>query len=172
MKIHTYEKFWLAASMLLIVGFILTVTYGSVGLGIAMINDSEETIDPGTVTDHDKFGPAFSGEQAVYQTGEDEYDVYIVAMQFIFRPGEIEVPADSTVTFHLTSADVIHSFSVVGTNANTMVIPGEISTMTVETEEPGEYGFICSEYCGDAHHDMEGKLIVTPEDEFEMEDDQ
>jgi cytochrome c oxidase subunit 2 len=172
MKIHSYEKFWLAASMVIIVGFIVTITYGSIGLGIAMINDSEETIDAGEVTDHPEFGPAFSGDKAVHQVGENEYDVYVVALQFLYRPGEVVVPANSTVNFHLTSADVIHSFSVVGTNANTMIIPGEIATMTVEANNPGEYGIICSEYCGSGHHGMEGKLIVQPEDEFQLEDGQ
>ena len=167
MNIHTYEKFWLVASMILIVGFILTITYGSVGLGIAMIDDSEKTIDPENLDEH----PGFS-DPGVEQVGENEYEVHVIAVQFAYFPGEIEVPAGSTVTFKLTSEDVIHSFSVVGTNANTMIIPGEIATLTVETEEPGEYGILCSEYCGSGHHDMEGKLVVVPEDEFELEDDQ
>ena len=167
MNIHTYEKFWLAASMVLIVGFILTITFGTVGLGIAMIDDSEETIDPNNVGDH----PGFA-DPGVEQVGENEYDVHVIALQFIYQPSEIEVPANSTVTFHVTSLDVIHSFTVVGTNANTMVIPGEIATMTVETEEPREYGILCSEYCGDNHHDMEAKLVVVPEDEFELEEDE
>lgn len=164
MNIHTYEKFWLAASMVLIVGFILTITYGSVGLGIAMIDDSSPTVDPDNLGEH----PGFS-DPGVEQVGESEYEVHVVAVQFAYFPGEIEVPEDSTVTFRLTSEDVIHSFSVVGTNANTMVIPGEVASLTVETEEPGEYGILCSEYCGAGHHDMEGKLVVVPEEEFELE---
>lgn len=167
MNIHSYEKFWLVASMALIVGFILTVTYGSVGLGIAMVDDSDPTVDPENLGDHPDFG-----DPGVEQAGENEYDVYVRAVQFAFIPFEIEVPAHSTVNFHVTSADVIHSFSVVGTNANTMIIPGEIATITVETEEPGQYGIVCSEYCGSGHHDMEASLIVTPQDEFELEDDQ
>jgi cytochrome c oxidase subunit 2 len=167
MNIHTYEKFWLAASMLLIVGFILTITYGSVGIGIAMIDDSSPTVDPDNLGEH----PGFS-DPGVERVGENEYEVHVIAVQFAYFPGEIEVPANSTVTFRLTSEDVIHSFSVVGTNANTMIIPGEVASLTVETEEPGEYGILCSEYCGAGHHDMEGKLVVVPEDEFELEGDQ
>ncbi|MDR9380637.1 MAG: cytochrome c oxidase subunit II [Natronomonas sp.] len=167
MNIHTYEKFWLAASMLLIVGFILTITYGSVGLGIAMIDDSSPTVDPDNLGEH----PGFS-DPGVERVGENEYEVHVIAVQFAYFPGEIEVPANSTVTFRLTSEDVIHSFSVVGTNANTMIIPGEVASLTVETEEPGEYGIICSEYCGAGHHDMEGKLVVVPQEEFQLEGDQ
>ena len=167
MNIHTYEKLWLVAAMALIVLFIATVTYGSVGLGIAMISDSEETVDPNELNDHPDFG-----DPGVEQVGENEYEVHVVAMAFIYQPGDIEVPANSEVTFHVTSRDVIHSFSLAGTNVNTMVIPGEVSTMTVEFDEPGEYGIICNEYCGIDHHNMEGQLTVVPEDEFELEGDE
>jgi len=170
MNIHDYEKFWLLASMLLIVGFILTITYGTVGLGIAMVDDSEDTIDPEALSDH----PDFS-DPGVESDGEGGYDVYVEAVQFAYFPGDITVPGNSTVTFHVTSSDVIHSFSVVGTNANTMVIPGEIASVTVETDdvdEPREYGVICTEYCGQGHHDMEAMLTIVPEGEFELEGSQ
>ena len=167
MNIHSYEKFWLLASMVLIVGFILTITYGAVGLGIAMVDDSEDTIDPETLTEH----PDFS-DPGIEADGEGGYDVYVEAIQFAYFPNDMRVPGNSTVTFHVTSSDVIHSFSVVGTNANTMVIPGEIASVTVETDdvdEPRKYGVICTEYCGSGHHDMEAALTIVPEDEFELE---
>jgi len=77
------------------------------------------------------------------------------------------VPANSTVTFYVTSADVIHGFEVVGTNANAMVVPGEVSELTVKVEEPQEYGLICNEYCGAGHHVMEGKVNVVSQAEYE-----
>ncbi len=166
MNIHNYEKLWLVAAMVLIVVFIVTITYGSVGLGIAMISDSEETIAPDEINDHPGFG-----DPGVEQVGENEYEAHVVAMTFIYQPNEIEVPANSEVTFYVTSRDVIHSFSVAGTNVNTMVIPGEISELTVEFDEPGEYGILCNEYCGIDHHNMEGTLTVVPEDEFELDGD-
>ncbi|EMA31892.1 cytochrome c oxidase subunit II [Halobiforma nitratireducens] len=166
MNIHTYEKLWLVAAMVLIVAFIGTITYGSVGLGIAMVGDDSDSIDPNDVLDDEEFG-----DPGVQQVGEDEYEVYVRAQTFAFIPGTtepIEIPEDSEVTFHVTSPDVIHSFSVVGTNVNTMVIPGEVASMTVEFDEPGEYGLVCNEYCGSQHHEMEGLLVVTPEDEFDL----
>ncbi len=163
MNIHTYEKVWLIGSMVLIVGFIVTITYGAVGLGIAMVDDSEETIEPTELDEDERFA-----EPRVEQVGENEYEAYVVAQTFMFQPDPIEVPAGGEVTFYATSRDVIHSFSVVGTNVNTMVIPGEVATMTVEFDEPGEYGVVCNEYCGSGHHEMEGELHVVPEGEFDM----
>jgi cytochrome c oxidase subunit II len=82
---------------------------------------------------------------------------------FSFNPDPIEVPANHSVTFRITSADVLHGFEVVGTNANAMAIPGYVSQFTVTFREPGEYVITCNEYCGLLHHNMVGKLIVKKE---------
>ncbi len=170
MNIHTYEKAWLGVALALIVFFIATIVYGTVGAGIAMVDDSGEAIDPNELSDHPDFG-----DPGVERVGENEYEVYVVAQAFFFNPGTervtgpIEVPANSEVTFYITSADVIHGFSVAGTNVNTMVIPGEVAELTVEFDEPDSYGIVCNEYCGANHHNMEGMIEVVPEDQFELE---
>ncbi|THE66754.1 cytochrome C oxidase subunit II [Salinadaptatus halalkaliphilus] len=163
MNIHAYEKLWLVAAMLLIVGFIATITYGSVALGITMVGDQQDTVEPTELADDDRFD-----DPRVEQVGENEYEAYVVAQTFSFQPNPIEVPEDSDVTFYVTSRDVIHSFSLVGTNVNTMVIPGEVAEMTVEFDDPAEYGVVCNEYCGPGHHDMEGEVHVVSEDEFDL----
>jgi cytochrome c oxidase subunit 2 len=169
MHIHNYEKLWLGLSLLLIVGFVATVTYGAVGAGVAMVDDSGDTVNPETLGDHPEFG-----DPGVERVGPDEYDVHVVAQQFFFAPGStthgeepIVVPANSTVHFHVTSKDVIHGFAVVGTNANTMVIPGEVAELSIDVGEPKEYGILCHEYCGSAHHDMEAVMKVVPESEYD-----
>jgi cytochrome c oxidase subunit 2 len=72
------------------------------------------------------------------------------------------VPADTPITFRLTSSDVIHGFEVVGTNANAMAIPGYVSQFTVTFKTSGDYVIACNEYCGVMHHMMVGKLTVKP----------
>ncbi|OAQ51423.1 hypothetical protein HTG_17175 [Natrinema mahii] len=163
MNIHTYEKVWIVASMVLIVGFIATITYGAVGPGIAMIDDDGGDINPDEINDDERFA-----EPGVEHVGGNEYEVTVVAQAWSYTPSEIEIPANSEVTFYVTSRDVTHSFSVVGTNVNTMVVPGQVSEMTAKFDEPDEYGILCNEYCGEYHHTMEGKLNVVPEDEFDL----
>ncbi|MDG5775921.1 cytochrome c oxidase subunit II [Haloarculaceae archaeon H-GB2-1] len=165
MEIHRFEKLWLAAGILLIVGFIATVTYGAVGEGVAMVNDDGGTIDPTKVSEDANFS-----DPGVEQVGPHEYEAHIVAQQFLFKPGTstpIRVPANSTVTFYVTSSDVVHGFNIVGTNVNTMVIPGQVAKMKVRFEEPREYGIVCNEYCGAGHHTMAGTIEVVPEDDYE-----
>jgi len=166
MEIHRYEKIWTVVALLLIAGFIATVTYGTVGAGVKMVDDSGGTVDSGSLGDTEFADPG------VTQVGEDEYEVHVVARQFLFQPGTtspIRVPANSEVTFYITSADVVHGFELAGTNVNTMVIPGQVAEITVRFDDPAEYGIVCHEYCGAGHHTMAGQLVVVPEDEYDTE---
>ncbi|MGM0591308.1 MAG: cytochrome c oxidase subunit II [Halobacteriota archaeon] len=168
MEIHRFEKIWLVVSILLIVGFIATITYGAVGVGVQMVDDSGGTVDPANLE-----ATAFA-DPGVSAVGDHRYDVHIVARQFAFEPGTnqpIRVPANSTVTFYITSADVVHGFQLVGTNVNTMVVPGQVTKITVKFDEPETYGIVCHEYCGAAHHEMEASLEVVPESEFERNEE-
>ena len=167
MEIHRFEKVWVGAATLLIVGFIATITYGAVGAGVAMVSDSGGTVDP-TALERSEFA-----DPGVRRAGENHYEVYVVAQQFIFDPGTgtpIELPAGSTVTFYITSADVVHGFNIVGTNVNTMAIPGQVAKVTAEfPDEPRNYGIVCHEYCGSGHHEMAGNLRTVPPSEFSLE---
>jgi cytochrome c oxidase subunit 2 len=164
MEIHRYEKIWTAAALLLIVGLIATVTYGALGPGVKMVDESGGTVDANSL------GETEFGDPGVTQVGENQYEVYVVARQFLFQPGTtspIRVPANSEVTFYITSADVVHGFEVAGTNVNVMAVPGQVAEITVRFDEPAQYGIVCHEYCGAGHHTMAGQLVVVPEDEYE-----
>jgi cytochrome c oxidase subunit 2 len=163
MEIHRFEKLWLVLSLVLILGFIGTITYGAIGPGITMVSDSGGTIDVDNL-DNTEFA-----DPGVTKTGPDSYEVHVVARQFLFNPGTsepIRVPADSNVTFYVTSADVVHGFEIANTNVNTMVIPGQVAELTVEFDDPAKYGLICHEYCGAGHHTMEGIVRVVPQSQF------
>jgi len=165
MHVHRFEKLWLVAAFVLIVVFIGTVTYGAVGAGFGMVGDDGGQVDPTNPQNSSTVE-----DPGVYQVAENEYDVYVEAKRYQFVPGTdepIRVPANSTVTFHVVSDDVVHGFEVVGTNINTMVIPGQMAEVTAEFDEPGTYGIVCNEYCGSAHHAMAGNMTVVPQSQFE-----
>ena len=170
MEIHKYEKVWFGLSLLLIVAFIGTITYGAVGAGVSMISDDGGTVQPDNVTSHEKF-EKYQNSTAT-RVGDGEYAVAIQALQFAYLPGTgspIRVPEDSEVTFYISSTDVTHGFSIVGTNVNTMVIPGQMSEITVEFgeyDETTEMGIICHEFCGPGHENMAGTIEVVPEEQW------
>jgi cytochrome c oxidase subunit 2 len=85
----------------------------------------------------------------------------VVGMMFVWLPAELTLPSDTPVTFHLTSADVVHGYEIVRTNGQSMVIPGYVSQFTTQFPA-GEYLVACNEYCGVGHHTMATKLKVVP----------
>ena len=151
-----YERNWIVFSLVLLVAFGATVAIAGFALGFQVPGD-ESRVDPRTVAD----SPPWS-EPGVRDLGNGEYEVYMIARQYSFQPNEITVPAGSTVTFYLTSIDVQHGFKLQDTNVNMQVVPGQVSKLTAEFDDPGEYPYICHEYCGVAHAAMFGTLIVEP----------
>jgi len=170
MEVHRFESVWAVVSVVLIVAWIGTVTYGAIGPGIAMIDDSGGEVDADRIADEEYDQVDGFRAPGVYNgSGANDYEVYVVSYQFAFEPGSIdpiEVPAGSTVTFYLTSEDVVHGFELAGTNVNSMAIPGQIAKFTVEFDETGTYGIVCHEYCGAQHHNMAGQLRVVNASEF------
>lgn len=154
MRVDLYEKIWMGVAAALIVIFLAAIV---VAAGAYAIHPQShvETIDPTTVLEDPEFG-----NPGVAIQPDGSVVVTLVAEMFFFDPDPIEVPAGRPVTFRLTSPDVIHGFEIVGTNANTMVIPGYVSEFTMSFAEPGEHLVVCNEYCGLLHHNMVGKLIV------------
>jgi cytochrome c oxidase subunit 2 len=43
-----------------------------------------------------------------------------------------------------------------------MVLPGQVSKLTIKFDKAGTYNFICTEFCGAGHGVMYGAVIVTP----------
>jgi cytochrome c oxidase subunit II len=88
--------------------------------------------------------------------------VTMVAARYGFYPQQVEVPAQTKVTFRLASLDVVHGIHIPRTNMSTMIIPGFVSEVTTQFPRPGEYPAVCNEYCGLGHHYMWGRVTVVP----------
>ena len=96
----------------------------------------------------------------VRKVGANAYEAYVVAHYPLFVPHEIRVPAGATVTFYVTSPDVVHGFFITNSDVNMMVVPGWVSSATHVFRKPGQYLLLCNEYCGREHHYMYGTIEV------------
>jgi len=166
MHIHRFEKIWIGLSLFLIAAFIGIVMYGFTVLNLKVPGSDRGagTVDPMNLAETP------FGTPGVRKVDGGEYEVYMLARQFLFQPGTgrpLTLPADTPVTFTVTSPDVMHGFQVADTNINSMVIPGQVARFTTIFPEPGEYGLLCNEYCGSAHHTMGGLIEVVPPSEFD-----
>lgn len=144
------ERRWAA----LVVGLV-AILVGMViftGLHWAMMPPSRvETIRPESLHISGEFVESNLGS-AVEPDGS--VTVRIIAQQYSFTPQCLLVPAGVPVTFRATSADVVHGFLVTGTNLNSMVEPGYISTFKTTFAHPADHLMPCHEYCGTGHQGM------------------
>jgi cytochrome c oxidase subunit 2 len=92
--------------------------------------------------------------------------VRVLAEQYAFHPSCIVVPEGVPVTFRVTSSDVVHGFQIFGTNVNTMVVPGYVSTFVATLRGAGERKMPCHEFCGVGHAAMWARVRITPQAEF------
>jgi len=122
-----------------------------------------ETIDPTTM----HIGGEFVEDNLGTSVGRDGgVTTRIVAAQFAFVPQCAVVPQGKPVTFRLASPDVIHGILVVGTNVNTMVVPGYVSEVQTVFAESGDYLMPCHEFCGLGHGEMIAYIRVVPSSQF------
>lgn len=79
-------------------------------------------------------------EAAVEFTGEiKEFD--IVAKQFSFEPGIIEVSEGDLVRINIKSIDVVHSISIPDFGVNEKLFPGKDVEFEFVADKVGEFGF-------------------------------
>ncbi|HEX6988090.1 MAG TPA: cytochrome c oxidase subunit II [Bacillota bacterium] len=154
MDIDRLERFWIMISATVLAAMMLAIVYSVHGFGMELPAEVAQ-IDPGRARETAPFD-----NPGVRQVGPDRYEVNMLASAWRFEPAEVRVPVGSTVTFRLTSLDVIHGFRIPNTNVNLMVQPGQIVEATHRFTDPGTYRLFCHEYCGAGHHVMSGMLIV------------
>lgn len=96
-----------------------------------------------------------------YEYGEQEQ--YGISGEGITTANELHVPAGTPVFLTLESKDVIHSFWAPRLNGKRDVVPGRVTTWSLEADEPGVYSGQCAEFCGTSHANMRLKVVAHDE---------
>ena len=154
MHIHRYERWWMAFGITMLVAFLAIITVAAVADNINPPGGMKQ-IDPMKVASTPPFD-----HPGLRRLADGKYEAYYVAQVFSFTPAAMTVPLGSTVTFYVTSPDVVHGFFIAGTDVNMMVIPGWVNTETHTFKKRGTYLLLCHEYCGLGHQNMFAKIEV------------
>jgi cytochrome c oxidase subunit 2 len=80
---------------------------------------------------------------------------------------ELHLRQGSPVRLVLSSEDVIHSFFVPAFRLKQDAVPGRIVSTWVTPTRPGTYTLFCAQYCGTAHAEMTGKVVVMAPADFD-----
>jgi len=93
--------------------------------------------------------------------------------------GEIVIPVNQPVRFHILSKDILHSFYIPDFRVQINAVPGMTTyfqfTPTVTTQEmrdkmdDQEYNFVmlCNKICGSSHFNMQKRVRVVTEEEYQ-----
>ncbi|GGF19640.1 cytochrome c oxidase subunit II [Halobacillus andaensis] len=155
MHLHKFEKIWLAFGVFALIIFLSVVGVSAFQQGHTPAG-GQHTVDPDKLNETAPFD-----DPGVHQREDGSYEVVMIGRAFGYNPGEIKIPANEEVTFTVTSEDVVHSFTIVDTNVNMMVVPGQVNHKTYTFDQPGTYLVICNEYCGNGHHFMSTEIEVV-----------
>lgn len=109
----------------------------------------------GTVDANNLSNTAPFDNPGLEQIDEGSYVATIISSTFSYEPNQMTVPVGSSVTFQVTSQDVVHSFTIPQTNINMMITPGHINESAYTFDQVGSYLVLCNEYCGVGHQHMQ-----------------
>jgi len=78
----------------------------------------------------------------------------------------IHVRLGTPVRIVLSSEDVIHSFYVPAFRIKQDVVPGKIVSTWFDPTRAGTYTLFCAQYCGTAHAQMLGQVVVLDDSDY------
>jgi cytochrome c oxidase subunit 2 len=159
-----YEARW-ALAMSTIIFFLLAVIVFTGLHWTTMPPSRVETIDATTLHLRGEFIEDNLGT-AVDSDGHPI--VHLLAQQYAFRPQCLVLPDGEPVTFRVTSSDAVHGLQIMGTNVNTMIVPGYVSTFVATLRGVGEHSMPCHEFCGPGHAAMWARVQVIPKAVFDQ----
>jgi cytochrome c oxidase subunit 2 len=89
-----------------------------------------------------------------------------VPSQMVTTANELHIPVGRPVLLELTSHDVIHSFWVPNLHGKKDLIPGYVTTLWIQADQPGVFRGQCAEFCGHQHAHMAFLVIAEPPEAF------
>jgi cytochrome c oxidase subunit 2 len=122
-----------------------------------------ETADPRTLHLSGEFVESNLGSEV---QSDGSVIVRAIGQQYSFTPQCILLPADTPITFRVTSADVVHGFLITGTAINLMLVPGYVSSIPARFSTAGDRHMPCHEFCGLGHEGMWGRIKIIDKAAF------
>jgi len=95
-----------------------------------------------------------------------ETDSYLVAEwpTLLRVDNELSMPAQKTIRFLVSSADVLHNWAIPSAGIKVDACPGRLNAVTAYFYGAGTYFGMCSELCGVGHSAM--PVVLSAEAEF------
>lgn len=86
--------------------------------------------------------------------------IQVTARKFQFTPNPIVIPRGVDVILEITALDFTHGFSVPELKFRIDLMPGRVTRIPLRIDHAGPVDFLCDNFCGDGHEEMNGKILV------------
>ena len=82
-------------------------------------------------------------------------------------PPRLVLPVGAEIVIHLTSTDVVHSFSAPNTLYKMQAIPGNVNTLHMKFDKTGVFTGQCYQFCGLRHANMRFVIDVRNQADYD-----
>ena len=87
--------------------------------------------------------------------------IRMTAERFRFTPEEIALKSGQSAMLEITSLDFVHGFKMPDLGIRIDLLPGRVTSIAIKPLAAGRYVFLCDNFCGGGHEDMNGALVVS-----------
>lgn len=83
------------------------------------------------------------------------------ARRFRYEPAEIPLRVGVAVVIEITALDFAHGMKIPDLKLRLDLLPGLVTRLPLQPQQPGVIDFLCDNFCGEDHEDMHGRFIVS-----------
>jgi nitrous-oxide reductase len=116
--------------------------------------------------DEKREGSVWKKEDARVVRNGNEVTVYMMGYRSRYYPDQIEVNEGDHVTIYYTNTDldedITHGFGIMFYDTNMEAQPGETQKIEFVADKAGVYPYYCTNFCSALHQEMQGFLLVKP----------
>jgi cytochrome c oxidase subunit 2 len=106
-------------------------------------------------------GIGLAGAAATALSAAGPRTIDIMARRFSYLPNQIELKLGEPVVLRFTAVDFTHGFNLPEFNKRADLVEGKQTSVALTPTKTGRFAFLCDNFCGTGHEQMEGQLIVT-----------
>lgn len=88
-------------------------------------------------------------------------EIAITAQRFRYTPADVPLRAGEPVVLVLTALDFVHGFHIPDLGVRADLIPNRAVRIPIPPLPHGIVPFLCDNFCGDGHEEMQGRLVIS-----------
>jgi len=86
--------------------------------------------------------------------------IKIVAKRFAYSPNQIVLKTGESARLEFTALDFTHGFKIPDLGIRADLPPGKVTVVSLTPQKAGSYDFLCDNFCGSGHEEMNGRIVV------------